>query len=90
MAERTMINIELHVNEQILDLTIPNQVSSNRLKELLVDSLSLVNIELPTYFSLEVKNKPIHLDENVILAKYPLADGDQLVVKEIIGSLEEH
>ncbi|MFL0404852.1 EsaB/YukD family protein [Bacillus nitratireducens] len=89
MAERTMINIELHVNEQILDLTIPNQVSSNRLKELLVDSLSLVNIELPTHFSLEVKNKPIHLDENVILAKYPLADGDQLAVKEIIGSLEE-
>lgn len=90
MAERTTINIELHVNEQIFDLTIPNQVSSHRLKELLVNSLSLVNIELPTRFSLEVKNKPIYLNENTILAKYPLGDGDQLVVKEIIGSLEEH
>ena len=73
MNKRTSIGIGLHVSNQIIDLQIPNQVSVARLKELLLESFELV-----------VLNKPIHLADNQLIADYPLGNGDQLVVKEIV------
>ncbi|OTN88660.1 hypothetical protein A5819_001141 [Enterococcus sp. 7E2_DIV0204] len=82
MRKDTSIGIGLHVGKQIIDLQIPIKVSANRLKELLRESLELLNISLPETFELEIINKSIKLDEEVLLANYALGDGDQLVVRE--------
>jgi len=49
-----------------------------------VESLKNLSIQLPVVFELVVLNKPIHLDENHLIADYPIGNGDQLLVKEII------
>ncbi|EGO7986436.1 type VII secretion protein, YukD family [Enterococcus faecalis] len=84
MNKRTSIGIGLHVSNQIIDLQITNQVSVARLKELLLESFELLPIRLPASFELVVLNKPIHLADNQLIADYPLGNGDQLVVKEIV------
>ena len=73
MNKRTSIGIGLHVSNQIIDLQIPNQVSFEMLPN-----------RLPASFELVVLNKPIHLADNQLIADYPLGNGDQLVVKEIV------
>ncbi|EOH97200.1 hypothetical protein UAW_01682 [Enterococcus haemoperoxidus ATCC BAA-382] len=82
MRKDTSIGIGLHVGKQIIDLQIPIKVSGNRLKELLRESLELLNISLPESFELEILNKAIKLNGEVLLANYALGDGDQLIVKE--------
>ncbi|MBF8807769.1 MAG: type VII secretion protein, YukD family [Enterococcus lacertideformus] len=82
MRKDTSIGIGLHVEKQIIDLQIPIKVSGNRLKELLRESLELLNISLPETFELEILNKAIKLQGEVILANYALGNGDQLIVKE--------
>ena len=84
MRKDTSIGIGLHVNNQIIDLQIPIKVSVNRLKELLRESLGLLNISLPDTYDLELLNKSIKLKEDILLANYPLGNGDQLAVKEKI------
>lgn len=84
MEKGTSIGIGLHVGEQLIDLQIPIRVSGNRLKELLRESLGLLNISLPETFELEIINKPIQLNGEVVLANYALGDGDQLLVREIM------
>ncbi|OJG96361.1 hypothetical protein RV18_GL002844 [Enterococcus termitis] len=70
------------MGKQIIDLQIPIKVSGNRLKELLRESLELLNISLPETFELEIINKSIKLNGEVLLANYALGDGDQLAVRE--------
>ncbi|WP_339011730.1 type VII secretion protein, YukD family [Lactococcus garvieae] len=82
MRKDTSIGIGLHVGKQIIDLQIPIKISGNRLKELLRESLELLNISLPGTFELEIINKPIKLNGEVLLANYALGDGDQFVVRE--------
>ncbi|MFD1901165.1 type VII secretion protein, YukD family [Enterococcus termitis] len=82
MRKDTSIGIGLHVGKQIIDLQIPIKVSGNRLKELLRESLELLNISLPETFELEIINKSIKLNGEVLLANYALGDGDQLAVRE--------
>ncbi|WP_206911863.1 hypothetical protein IGL98_000208 [Enterococcus sp. DIV0840] len=84
MRKDTSIGIGLHVGKQIIDLQIPIKVSGNRLKELLRESLELLNISLPETFELEIINKSIKLNGEVLLANYALGDGDQLVVREMM------
>ena len=84
MRKDTAISIGLHVEQQIIDLQIPIKVSANRLKELLRESLELLNIMLPEEFELEVLNKSLRLNGDILLANYALGDGDQLVINEII------
>lgn len=84
MNKRKSISIGLHVSNQLIDLQIPTQVSVFRLKQMLVESLKNLSIQLPVVFELVVLNKPIHLDENHLIADYPIGNGDQLLVKEII------
>lgn len=84
MDKKTSIGISLHVGNQIIDLQIPKQVSIKRLKELLEESLQLIQIILPEKFELLVANKPIYLKEDSLIADFPFGDGDQLVVKELI------
>lgn len=82
MRKDTSIDIGLHVDKQIIDLQIPIKVSGNRLKELLRESLKLLNISLPETFELEILNKAIKLNGEVLLVSYALGNGDQLIVKE--------
>ena len=82
MRKDTSIAIGLHVGQQIIDLQIPIKVSGNRLKELLRDALELLSISLPETFELEIINKSIKLNGEILLANYALGDGDQIVVRE--------
>ncbi|MEI5993953.1 type VII secretion protein, YukD family [Candidatus Enterococcus mansonii] len=82
MRKDTSIGIGLHVGKQVIDLQVPIKVSANRLKELLRESLELLNITLPDTFELEIINKSIKLNGEVLLANYALGDGDQIAVKE--------
>lgn len=82
MRKDTSISIGLHVDKKIIDLQIPIKVSGNRLKELLKEALELLNISLPEIFELEIINKSIKLNGEVILANYGLGNGDQLAIKE--------
>lgn len=84
MRKDTSIGIGLHVGNQVIDLQIPIRVSGNRLKELLRESLELLHISLPSSFELEILNKAVKLNEEVLLANYALGDGDQLAVKETV------
>ena len=82
MRKDAAIEIGLHVDNQIIDLKIPIRVSVNRLKDLLKESLKLVNIPLSDSFELKIINKSIKLDGDVLLANYALGNGDQLAVIE--------
>lgn len=84
MNKGISICVGIHIANQIIDLQIPTQVSIRRLKELLIESFELLSIQLPASFELIVLNKPIHLSENHLIAEYPIGNGDQLLVKEVI------
>ena len=83
MEKVTSIGIGLHVgNGQVVDLQIPNRVTGTLLKQLLRESLELMHIQLPEQFNLTILNKPITLDDSVLLANYALGDGDQVAIQE--------
>lgn len=83
MEKVTSIGIGLHIgNGQVIDLQIPNRVTGTRLKQLLRESLELMHIQLPEQFNLTILNKPITLDDAVLLANYALGDGDQVAIQE--------
>lgn len=89
MKRETSIGVGLHVANRVIDLQIPNQVTVLRLKYLLRESVALLSVQLPEHFELAVINKPIRLNEKAVLADYPLGDGDQLLVRELAGKVEE-
>lgn len=89
MKKGTSIGIGLHIGNQIIDLQVPNQVSIERLKELLRESVSLLKIELPEEFELKLINKPLIIDNQVKLANYPISNGDQFVINTVVRDMEE-
>lgn len=89
MKKGTSIGIGLHIGNQIIDLQVPNQVSIERLKELLRESVTLLKIELPEEFELKLINKPLTIDNQVKLANYPISNGDQFVINTIVRDMEE-
>lgn len=89
MKKGTSIGIGLHIGNQIIDLQVPNQVSIERLKELLRESVTLLKIELPEEFDLKLINKPLTIDNQVKLANYPISNGDQFVINTIVRDMEE-
>ena len=68
--------------DQIYDLKLPTQVSFKRVKELICESFSMMNQELPSHFDLQVINKAIIFYDDDQVADFPLGNGDQL---EIVG-----
>jgi len=83
MEKITSIGIGLHIGDgQVIDLQVPNRVTGTRLKQLLRESLELMHIQLPEQFNLTILNKPIKLDDSVLLANYALGDGDQFAIQE--------
>lgn len=77
------VSLELHISDQVFDLKAPNQISIIRFKELLVETFTLLSVELLSDFELVVLNKPIHIEEDHLLSDYSLGDGDQVLIKEI-------
>lgn len=84
MEKVTSIGVGLHIGNQVIDLQVPNRVTGSRLKQLLRESLELMHIQLPESFELIIINKPIKIEDSVLLANYALGDGDQLAIKELI------
>jgi uncharacterized ubiquitin-like protein YukD len=89
MKKGMSIGIGLHIGNQIIDLQVPNQVSIERLKELLRESVALLKIELPEEFELKLINKPLIIDNQVKLANYPISNGYQFVINTIVRDMEE-
>lgn len=81
---QTSIMVGLHIDELVIDLKIPIQVSVKRLKELLQEVLPVLQV-YGNNFEIHVLNKPIVLNDSMLLSMYPLSNGDQL---KIIGNEE--
>lgn len=77
-TKQTDITIGLHLQNKIYDLKIPIQVSVKRLKELLVEVLP--ELGASDDFRICVLNKPITLQDSMLVSAYPLANGDQLEI----------
>lgn len=76
------ITVGIKWRDQIYDLKLPTQVSFKRVKELICESFSMMNQELPSHFDLQVTNKLIAFYDDDQIADFPLGNGDQL---EIVG-----
>ena len=76
------ITVGIKWRDQIYDLKLPTQVSFKRVKELICESCSRRNQELPSHFDLQVTNKSIAFYDDDQIADFPLGNGDQL---EIVG-----
>lgn len=76
------ITVGIKWRDQIYDLKLPTQVSFKRVKELICESFSMMNQELPSHFDFQVTNKSIAFYDDDQIADFPLGNGDQL---EIVG-----
>lgn len=76
--------VGVHIEDTVIDLKIPVQVSVKRLKELLQEVLPVLKV-YGKNLKIKVLNKPIMLNDSMLLSMYPLSNGDQL---KIIGNEE--
>lgn len=53
------ITVGIKWRDQIYDLKLPTQVSFKRVKELICESFSMMNQELPSHFDLQVTNNQL-------------------------------
>lgn len=81
MSQETAIGISLHIDDKIIDLQIPKQVTIARLKKLFIESFCQHQLSLPEAFELVVLNKSIRLSDEAFLSDYPISEGDQLLIK---------
>ena len=84
MRKETSISVSLVINEKVIDLQIPIQVTVNRLKKLIKEALTNLGISVPATFKLVVSNKPILLEDIYRLSDYPVGNGDQFMIQEIL------
>jgi uncharacterized ubiquitin-like protein YukD len=80
MATETAVNIGLHIGEITIDLRVPRFVTISRLKEIIEQALEMQKIPIPRDWELVVINKAVKLKNDIILANYPISDGDQLEI----------
>lgn len=86
MNSRTHIDISLEYNGNQIDLRIPIQVTMLRLCELLDKALKSDGIFLPEGWRMELKNKPINIEDYDYLEDFPVGNGD---IFEVITPEEE-
>lgn len=79
--KQTNIKIGVHILENTIDLQIPIQVSVGRLKELLLEVLPALQ-SFTNGLKIKVLNKPISLNDSMLVSSYPLANGDQIEITE--------
>ena len=85
MRKETTISVSIQIDHQSIDLQIPIQVTVERLKELLSNTLAHLGVTVPLSYQLVVVNKPIRLSKNCRLSDYPIGNGDQLLIQAIEG-----
>lgn len=80
--EKIELTIEFQKRE--MDIRFSKALTWLHLKQLLEDTLIRERLGLApdSSFQLRVKNKNIHIEENDIVAHYPIGDGDQLEIIE--------
>ena len=79
----TAINIGLHLHSQVIDIRIPRNITIARLREVIISGLETQGIFLSPEIRFRVLNKALHLEDEVFVRDYPLADGDQIGVEFI-------
>jgi uncharacterized ubiquitin-like protein YukD len=78
--ENTAINIGLHVNQKVIDLRVPNQVSMDRLKLIVEECLNTLGEPFPKPWELQLLHKNLKLDSKNSLSAHALGDGEQFKV----------
>ena len=78
--ENTAMNIGLHVNQKVIDLRVPNQVTLQRLSVIIEDCLMTLNEPLPKVWTLRLLHKNLELNPKLALSNYALGDGEQFEV----------
>lgn len=79
------VDIGLHYAGRVYDLRIPKMVTLRQLEGLLKENLPVSGVDLPEKFQLEIVNKPIKVDQDVVLVNYPIGNGDQFRIIEEEG-----
>lgn len=79
------VDIGLHYAGRVYDLSIPKMVTLRQLERLLKENLPVAGVDLPEKFQLEIVNKPIKVDQDVVLVNYPIGNGDQFRIIEEEG-----
>ena len=79
------VDIGLHYAGRVYDLRIPKMVTLRQLEWLLKENLPVAGVDLPEKFQLEIVNKPIKVDQDVVLVNYPIGNGDQFRIIEEEG-----
>ncbi|MDR0300154.1 MAG: type VII secretion protein, YukD family [Streptococcaceae bacterium] len=86
MSDITAINLRIYIEEAHYDLRVPCRITLEALKEVLRDALSAIHVSLPAQFEFEVSNKSVRLEDGILLAHYPIGDGDALRIIEKEGA----
>lgn len=80
MAASSLMRVGLRIQDRILDLQIPRQMTLANLAAQLPEVLAGLRITLPNHFDLQITNKDLQVNLQVALGDYPISDGDQLQV----------
>ncbi|MCI1913087.1 MAG: secretion system protein YukD [Schleiferilactobacillus perolens] len=76
----TAVNIEVEVNDQVLDMRVPDRVSVTRLRTLLMPILSAAHIQLPANWYLQLTSQKIAPVPSLSIAHYSIVNGDRFKV----------
>lgn len=83
--KKRQVDIGLHYEGEVYDLRVPEMVTLRQLAELLRDSMPVMDVVLPEKFRLQIINKHVRIDQDVVLAEYPVGNGDQFEIIEEEG-----
>lgn len=85
MAKQLTINIEIQYQQHYFDLQIPRYVTQQRLEALISLNREQLPINLPQQWQLILQGKQVRLATDVLLVNYPISDGDQFIIQEVVG-----
>jgi len=80
------INVKLHLGGPVIDMLIPRDVTTSRLREVITEELAERNIELPDHIGLRILQKALHHEHGECSTDYVVMDGDHIGVEYIPGS----
>lgn len=86
MVKKTSIAIALQYQTQSFDLQVPRYVTTQRLEILIALNLEQLKITLPQQWHLRLQGKQLRLAPDQLLANYPVSDGDQFIIQEVVGN----
>jgi len=75
------IEISLEFNGRQVDYRIPSEITLGRLNELMHEVLK--DVKLPQDWKLELKDKPIHIDQSDRIKDLPIGNGDIFSIRPL-------